>query len=146
MVGAFEPLIRRLKDLPGVDLSVIERKSSSLGDDEMKFYVPAELAQDVLPRCTTVIITGASIANGTFEGLLAHVDPTARLIVTGPTSSFLPDALFRRRVDIVGGVIVSDSDCAIDMLSEGAAAYQLFGVCIRKINILRNSQEVSRRV
>lgn len=146
MVGAFEPFIRRLKDLPGIDLSVIERKRSSLGDDEMKFYVPAELAQDVLPRCTTVIITGASIANGSFEGLLDHVNPEARLIVTGPTSSFLPDALFRRGVDIVGGVIVSDSDRAIDMLSEGAAAYHLFGECIRKINILRNLPEVSRQV
>jgi len=144
MVGAFAPFIKRLKDLPGIDLNIIEKKKEALGTDEMRFYVPAVLAKVVLPDCTTVIITGASLANGTLAGLLDYVNPEARLIVTGPTSSFLPDALFRRNVDIVGGVVVTDADRALDILSEGAGAYQLFGVCVRKINFLRHKpREVS---
>jgi uncharacterized protein (DUF4213/DUF364 family) len=86
-----------------------------------------------------VIITGASIANGTLAGLLGLVRPDARLVVTGPTSSFLPDALFRRNVSVVGASIVTDADLALDMLSEGAGAHQLFGVCLRKINFLRDN-------
>jgi len=141
MVGAFAPFIQRLKHLPGIDLSVIERKDGEglFGPDEVKFHVPAELAEDILPGCTTVIITGASIANGTLAGLLGLVRPDARLVVTGPTSSFLPDALFRRNVSVVGASIVTDADLALDMLSEGAGAHQLFGVCLRKINFLRDN-------
>ncbi len=137
MVGAFIPFLKRLKGLPGVDLSVIERKKETLKSDEMRFYVPAVRASEVLPRCDTVIITGASIANGTIDELLGYTRAGARVIVTGPTASVLPDALFARNVSMVSGVQVTDIDKALDLLVEGAGAFHLFGVCMRKINVSR---------
>jgi uncharacterized protein len=138
MVGAIMPFLKRFKEMPGIDLTVIEQKKENLKADEMRFYAPAEKASDVLPACDTVIITGAAISNGTIDDLLSWTKPAARVVVTGPTASMLPDALFRRNTGIVSGVVVTDADQALDMLAEGAVAYHLFRTCVRKINITRD--------
>ncbi len=137
MVGAFFPFLRRLKAIPGIDLSVIERKRESLKGDEMRFYIPADQAGEVLPRCDTVIITGASVANGTIDELLGYTRPGSKVVVTGPTASMLPDVLFESNVTVVSGVHVTDPDLALDMLSEAVTAYHLFDTCMRKINIVK---------
>jgi uncharacterized protein len=136
MVGAIRPFLKRLKKVPGMEISVVEQKKESLADDEKKYFVPADRAKDVLLICDTVIITGATISNGTIDGLLAMIRPGTRIIVTGPTASMLPDALFARGVSIVSGVTVTDADLALDMVAEGAIAYHLFKTCLRKINIV----------
>jgi uncharacterized protein (DUF4213/DUF364 family) len=138
MVGAFIPFLKVLKSIPGIDLTVLEQKKETLKAGEMCFYAAAEQAKHVLPCCDTVIITGASIANGTVEDLLGLTRPGANVLVTGPTASILPDALFARNANIVSGVKVTDPDLTIDLLSEGVGAYHLFNRCVRKINILKN--------
>ena len=137
MVGAFIPFLRRLKAIPGIDLTVIEQNASSLRPDEMRLYAPTERAREILPLCDTAILTGASIANGTIEELLGYTRPGARVVVTGPTASLLPDALFERNASIVSGVQVTNADLALDMLAEGLGAYFLFDTCVRKINVVR---------
>ena len=137
MVGAFVPFLKQLKIIPGIDLSVIEKRPEALKPEEIKFYVPAENAGDVLPLCDTVIITGASIANRTIDDLLAETRPGANVIVTGPTASLLPDVLFEHNATAVSGVHVAQPDTALDMLAEGVGAYHLFDACVRKINVLR---------
>lgn len=137
MVGAFIPFLRQLKMMPDIDLAVIERTRETLKPDEMRFYVPADKAREVLPTCDTVIITGASMTNGTIDELLSFTTPVANVIVTGPTASMLPDVLFANDVSAVSGVYVTEPDLALDMLAEGAGAYHLFGTCVRKINVLR---------
>ena len=86
MVGSFIPFLKRLKGIPDIDLTVIERNRASLRPDEMRFYAPAEDASKVLPLCDTAILTGSSIANGTIEDLLGYTRPGATVIVTGPTA------------------------------------------------------------
>lgn len=137
MVGAFGPFLKRLKTRPDIDLTVIEQNLASLRPDEMRFYEPADRAREVLPRCDTVILTGASIANGTIEDLLGYTKPGATVIVTGPTASLLPDVLFARNATIVSDVRVTDPDLALDMLAEGFGAYFLFDTCVRKLNVIR---------
>jgi uncharacterized protein (DUF4213/DUF364 family) len=137
MVGSFIPFLKRLKGIPDIDLTVIERNRASLRPDEMQFYAPAEDASKVLPLCDTAILTGSSIANGTIEDLLGYTRPGATVIVTGPTASLLPDALFARNATIVSGVKVTDQDLALDMLAEGLGAYFLFNTCVRKLNVIK---------
>lgn len=137
MVGAIVPFLKRLTEIPGIDLSVIERKPESLKAEEMRFYVPAGEAGAVIPACDTVIITGAAAANGTMEELLGYAKTGAMVVVAGPTVSLLPDAFFKRNVSIVSGVKVTDPDKALDMLSEGVQVYHLFKTCVRKINIMK---------
>jgi len=139
MVGAFIPFLKQFKMVPEIDLSVIERRPEALKAEEMRFYVPAERACNVLPACDTVIITGASMANRTIDELLGYTRPGARVIVTGPTASILPDVLFEHNVSAVSGVCVTEPDMALDMLAEGVGAYHLFDTCLRKMNILKSS-------
>jgi uncharacterized protein len=135
MVGAISPILRKLKEKGGIEIHVIERKKESLHGD-VALYAPPEDAPRIIPLCDTVIITGASIANGTIDGLLSYTQPAARVIVVGPTASFLPDAFFKRNVDILCGVKITKPDLALDMLGEGMSALDLFGECVEKINIL----------
>jgi uncharacterized protein len=137
MVGAFIPFLKQFKLISEIDLSVIEMRPEALKADEMRFYVPADKAGEVLPACDTVIITGASMATGNIDELLAYTRPGAKVIVTGPTASILPDVLFENNVTAVSGVRVTEPDLAIDLLAEGAGAYHLFNACVRKMNIVR---------
>ncbi len=136
MVGAFPPFLERFRKISNIQLNVIERKKESLTGDDARYFVPASEAHSVIPLCDTIIITGASIANGTIDELLGYTRPDAQVIITGPTASFLPDAFFRRNVDVVSGVLVTRPDEALDMLSEGVGAYHLFKGCVKKMNVL----------
>jgi uncharacterized protein len=139
MVGAILPFVNRLKDMPGLDLKVIEKKNETLSEDVRSFCVPIEQTRQALAECDLAVITGAAIANGTIDSLLDWKPPNALAIVVGPTASFVPDALFSRGVAVVSGVIVSDPDQAVDMVSEGALAYHLFHECVRKVSIVNSS-------
>lgn len=136
MVGAIQPFIKRLRNLPEIELKVVEKKNEMLGEDITPFCVPIEQTRKVMAECDLAIITGAAIANDTIDSLLEWKSPKAPAIVVGPTACFLPDALFSRGVAIVSGVIVSDADLVLDMVAEGALAYHLFHGCVDKINII----------
>lgn len=136
MVGAIVPSIQRLKDLPGLELKVIEKKSNTLDEDTKRFCVPIEQTRQALAECDLAVITGAAVANGTIDSLLDWKSPKASALVVGPTASFVPDALFSRGVAVVSGVMVSDPDQAIDMVSEGALAYHLFHHCVKKVSVI----------
>lgn len=136
MVGAIIPFIERLKHSPGIELKVVEKKSETLGDDVKRFCVPLEETQRALSECDVAVITGAAIANGTIDSLLNWKSPGALAIIAGPTASFVPDALFSRGVAVASGVVVTDPDQAVDMVSEGALAYHLFHECVRKVSVI----------
>jgi len=138
MVGAFIPFLKQFKAIPGIDLAIIEKRPDTLRGDEMRFFVPAEKAADVLPACDTAIITGASIANRTIDELLKYTKPGARVIVTGPTASILPDVFFENNVTAACGACVTKPDMALDMLAEGVGAFHLFDTCVRKMNVLKD--------
>jgi uncharacterized protein (DUF4213/DUF364 family) len=136
IVGAFHRYIDRLRLVPGVRLHVLEMRPSALRPEDMPYYVPAEAADKVVPQSDWVIITGLTLANMTLCGLLALARPGARIMVVGPSASILPDALFRRKVALVGGGLMTASDAALDLLSQGAYARHLYAGCARRINLL----------
>jgi uncharacterized protein (DUF4213/DUF364 family) len=140
MIGAFPPFLERFRRIKDIQLNVLERKRESLIGDSARYFVPASDARLIIPLCDTVIITGAAIANGTIDELLSYMRPDAQVIVTGPTASFLPDALFKRNVGVVSGVVVTGPDETLDMLSEGVGAYHLFtNAYVKKINVLNKN-------
>jgi uncharacterized protein (DUF4213/DUF364 family) len=142
MVGTFIPFLERFKKIDGIQLRVIERESSSPKGNEIRYYVPDEDAQAIIPLCDTVIISGSAIENGTIDGLLSYVNRDAMVVIEGPSVSFLPDAFFRRNVNVVSGVSVTRPDKALDMLSEGMGAYNLFKArVVKKINVLGRADD-----
>lgn len=138
MVGAIIPLLKKLKQVATADVSIIDRKRET-GEEAGAGYgtfVQPERTAETLARCETAVFTGATIANNSIRGLIGLTPPGAAIAVVGPTAGFVPEPLFRRNVAMVGTVVVSDGDRALDILSEGGGGYRLFNDCVRKINLL----------
>jgi len=140
MVGAIIPLIKRLNKLGVAEIAIIDKKTETQAEAGLGHFVPIGETENALSHCQTAVFTGASIANGSIETLLGYVPNSAVVVVVGPTAGFIPEPLFRRKVAMVGTVIVTDSDQAIEILSEGGGAYQLFGTCVRKINLINRAR------
>lgn len=136
VVGALVPMLRELKRRKA-DYRVLELDASTLKPDEMPFFVPADRAAEVVPLADALVITGTTLINDTLEGLLELARPEARVIVVGPTASFLPEALFRRGVDAVAGVRATAGDALLDMLAEGGSGYHIFGRTAERVVLKR---------
>lgn len=135
MVGAIIPLLKKLRELDTAETLIIDQKMDTVFDEGLGQRVASEQTEVILAGCETAVFTGAAIANGSITGLLSMVPNNAAIAVVGPTAGFIPDQLFRRKVAMVGTVVVKDSDLALDLLAEGGGGYRLFESCMRKINI-----------
>jgi uncharacterized protein (DUF4213/DUF364 family) len=104
MVGLFPPLLKRLA---GADVTVVER-DASLRNDAGGARFSADPA--ALRDCTKVLVTAATQINDSLDEVLAHCAGARRVAVVGPSAGAVPDALFRRGVDVVGSSLVEDLD------------------------------------
>jgi uncharacterized protein (DUF4213/DUF364 family) len=138
MVGAIIPLLKRLKELNTAGVSIIDSKKETESEAEAGYgtFITPERTAETLAYCQTAVFTGAAIANGSIEQLISLVPDNAAIAVVGPTAGFIPEALFKRNIAMVGTVVVSDIDQALEILAEGGGGYRLFGSCVRKINLL----------
>ena len=138
MVGAIIPLLKKLRELEPAEVIIIDRKEATQAEAEAGYgsFVSPKYTEESLAYCETAVFTGAAIANGSISELIGFVPSDAAIAVVGPTAGFIPEPLFRRNVALVGTVAVTDSDLAMEILSEGGGGYRLFGSCVRKINII----------
>lgn len=136
VVGAFRSYIRKLK-ASGNPFQVLELNPDALQAEDRHYFVPAAEAGRVLPDSDIVIITGSTMANRSLEGLLSLIPESSTVVITGPTSSFVPDLLFEKKVDIVGATRVTDGEKMMQVVAEGGAGYHLFRYCAQKVVVLR---------
>ncbi len=137
VVGALTPYLRALKQA-GQPFRVLEMDPRTLKPDELPFYTPVEETDMVVPWADTLVITGTTLINGTLDHLLELARPEATVVVLGPSVSILPDALFSRGVEIVGGNQVTDPDRLLDILAEGGSGYHFFGKGADRIAVRRS--------
>lgn len=137
VVGAFVPFLRALRAL-GADHLVLEKDPGTLKPAELPFFREASLAPDIVPQADVLLITGTTLINDTLDDLLRLAKPTARIVVVGPTVTMVPDAFFRRRCTILGGVEITEPDAFLDVLAEGGSGYHFFGRSARKV-VLRHA-------
>lgn len=135
MVGAIIPYIEHLQQFAPAELLVADHKHETLAEARGCTVIGDADIPEALAACETAILTGAAIPNGTLTDLLDAVSPNAAVAVIGPTAGFVPEPLFDRGVSLVGTTLVTDSDRALDILSEGGGMYPMFDCCIRKINL-----------
>lgn len=139
IVGAFQSYIRKIS-ATGNKLFVLELNEAALNPDQKKYFVSADEYMKIIPVADIVIITGQTLVNGTIDNLLSCVTPNSLVIVTGPSSSIIPDILFKNNVGIIGAVKITDDEILFDLVSEGATGYHLFEYCARKICIIRRHE------
>jgi uncharacterized protein (DUF4213/DUF364 family) len=136
VVGALAPILKKLLAAQA-DIHILEIDSTPLKPAELPFYVQAERAAEFVPRADVLIVTGATLLNGTLTGLLLMAKSGAEIVVTGPTASMLPDAFFARGVTLLGGILVTRPDELLDVISEGGSGYHFFGKSAERLVIRR---------
>lgn len=126
VVGALAPFLKKLikRDKP---FTILEMDPSTLKPNEMPFYVHGSQAAEVIPKADLLVITGTTLINDTLDNLLRLAKPEAQITVVGPTASLLPDAFYKRGVDVLGGISVTNPDELLDLLAEAGSGYHFFG-------------------
>lgn len=142
VVGAFVPFLKELKRRKQPFL-VLEQNPAMLKPEEMPFYRPADTAREVVPSANVLLVTGATLINGTLEDLLALARPEARVTVVGPTVGMVPDAFLARGADILGAVRIVNPDAFLDLLAEGGATPHFLGRSAEKIVLARRFIQTS---
>jgi uncharacterized protein (DUF4213/DUF364 family) len=116
LVGLFGPLMDRLV-ASGARITVLELRAELAG-----LHPGYEVSLDpaALAGCNKVLATGTLLLNDTLDDLLATLGGAERVALVGPTVGGLPDLLFARGVDVVGGTWVDDPAAFIQALRAGA--------------------------
>ena len=119
MVGHIKPFESAFRS-KAKDVIILERSSR-----REEGVLPDTACEMVIPNADVVVITGSALVNGTIDRLLELSSKARTVALVGPTVSCLPDPLFRRGVDYIGGLRIDDSDKAMKILSEGGGTPQL---------------------
>ena len=85
--------------------------------------LPEEAAEEILPRCDVVGITGTSFINHTLENLLGHCKESFIALI-GPTTPLTP-VLFDYGIDVISGSKVVEPNEVIRYISQGATFKEL---------------------
>jgi uncharacterized protein len=118
----------------------LELNENALSSDQKQFFVPANMYAEILPASDIIIITGLTLVNNTIDDLLSSVSSEAQVIVTGPSSSIIPDILFENKVNIIGATRITDYDLLLSIAGEAGAGFHLFKYCAKKICIVNDKK------
>jgi uncharacterized protein (DUF4213/DUF364 family) len=127
LVGGF-PFIPRLRTRVG-KLLVLENHPR---DGEL----PADAAPTVLPQTDLIAITGMALVNHTLERLLEYCPPQATILVLGPSTPLSP-ILFKHRIDILCGSLVTAIDPVVRAVGQGADFHQIRRAGVRLVTMSR---------
>jgi uncharacterized protein (DUF4213/DUF364 family) len=136
-IGFMRPIIRNILSRTRT-ISIID-KNPMVGRTYHKIPIlndtndlkESELETDIL------FCTGTSLINDTLEKILSIFNNNTKImVVVGPSVSFLPDILFDKGVDIVGGLNVFDSNSTLKILQEGGGT-KIFKRYGRKYNFIK---------
>ena len=86
----------------------------------------ASQAAEVLPQADVVALSGTTLLNHTFDGLIALCRPGAFVILLGASAPLSP-VLLQRGVDAIAGTRVVDVAAVLDAVAEGATFRQIPG-------------------
>ncbi len=97
--------------------------------------LPEEAAQEILPQCDVVGITGTSFINHTLEGLLAQCEGSFIALI-GPTTPLTP-VLFDYGIDVISGSKVVKPQEVIRYISQGATFKELHHHGVKLLTMVR---------
>lgn len=131
MVGYFPPLVKLIEKI-GSKLIIIE-KNEDLVRETKSWTITLEPSE--LKKCNKVLITGTTVLNETIDDILQYCTNATKASIIGPTASFLPDPIFERGINILGGAFVVDSNSLIISIQENIK----WGKSVEKYVIQRNN-------
>jgi uncharacterized protein (DUF4213/DUF364 family) len=114
VVGNIRPTIEKLR-ARAKKIYVLER-NPDLRDEET---LPDTAAEEIIPQSQVVIITGASITNGTVDRLLELSRNAREVALVGATAGLPPIVLFRHGATAVGTIKVTHPTKVMQVIAEG---------------------------
>lgn len=115
IVGHF-PFVERIRQVAG-ECWVVEL-------DPRPGDVPAERAAEVLGQADVVALTGTSLINHTFDGVIGACRPGAFVLLLGPSAPLTP-VLFEAGVGAISGTRVTDLDQVLSLIQQAATFRQI---------------------
>jgi uncharacterized protein len=115
MIGLFRPLIAHVNEA-GARLTVLELRPELAGEHE-NYRVTLDPAG--LASCDKVVSTCTVMLNDTLDAVLAACRNARHIAIVGPTAGCVPDPLFDRGVDTIGGARVVDTEGFRDAFCQG---------------------------
>lgn len=97
--------------------------------------LPEDAAEEVLPQCDVVGITGTAFINHTLEDLLAYCKGSFVALI-GPTTPLTP-ILFDHGIDVISGSKVINPEEVIHFMSQGATFKELHHHGVRLLTMMR---------
>jgi uncharacterized protein (DUF4213/DUF364 family) len=86
--------------------------------------LPAEQADDLLPRADVVALTGTSLVNHTFDELMGLCRSDAFVVLLGPSTPLAP-VLFDAGLDALSATVVDDVERVLLSVGQGATFRQI---------------------
>jgi uncharacterized protein (DUF4213/DUF364 family) len=109
----------------------------------MKYFRPPSETAKALKDSDAIIITGTAIVNHTIDAILSSIDPGKRTAIIGPTASMIPDAFFKRGVQVLAGIRILEPEEMIKILKQGGSGYHLLQECSEKIAFVKNRSNLT---
>ncbi len=131
MVGFFQPLISHLKKM-GIKVIIIEKKKHLVKKTE-NWEVTLDPSR--LTECNKILITSTTVLNESIDEILKFCSQAEKISMIGPTAGFLPDPLFKRGLNIVGGSFISNSNLFMDLIQK----QERWGPATKKYCIQQNT-------
>jgi uncharacterized protein len=137
VIGHF-PFLERVSEV-AKNLWIIERHPRP-GD------ITEEAGKDCLPKSDIVVISGTTLINHTFEGILSLCDAKSVRMLLGPSTPMTP-VLFDYGIDILSGSAVTDKQTALKHISEGANFVRLKKTgAVRFVTAVKDREAMVRRL
>ncbi len=116
VVGNMKPVVEALTRVSR-NISVIERSLWL----RMGTY-PDTVARRLLQNADVVLITGATLSNGTFEEIVEYAKNAREVAVVGPTAQTLPEIFARYGVTAIASLKVTDTEKAATAVKLGGGS------------------------
>jgi len=131
MVGYFAPLVPKILEITG-KLTILEKRVVEAEAAEIKI-LPSKRAAEVLPDSDIIIISASTLANQTFDELLALRGKAREIILLGPSTPLYPKPFFEQGVTAVMGTKIFDPFTMLTIVSEAGGTKKLHQYCGKKI-------------
>jgi uncharacterized protein len=129
MAGYFGPLIPKILEITN-KLTVLEKRDI---EDAKARILPSERAGEVLPASDAIILSASTLANRTFDGLLALRGAAREVILLGPSAPLYPKPFFDRGITAVMGTRIFDPSTTLTVISEAGGTKKLQTCCGKKV-------------
>ena len=112
MVGFFPPLVKQLEEMK-IPLTIIEKKDLFITNNKSW---KVTLDPSALNDRNKVLCTSTIVLNETVDEILSNCQSAEKIAIVGPTGGYLPDPLFERGINVVGGTKINDAELFLKLL------------------------------